>query len=56
MRFAQMMHEARLLHEGTLLGAAGHAGERLWLLGGLMLALGATGVVARAALRARRDR
>ncbi|MFG2329689.1 hypothetical protein ACGFMM_08680 [Streptomyces sp. NPDC048604] len=34
----------------------GRAGERLWLLGGLVLALGATGVVARAAARARRDR
>ncbi|WP_435974758.1 hypothetical protein [Streptomyces sp. Qhu_M48] len=39
---------------GSLAGAGGH-GERLWLLGALGLALAATGLVARAAMRGRRE-
>ncbi|MEU8526245.1 MULTISPECIES: hypothetical protein [Streptomyces] len=38
------------------LAATGSHVERLWLLGGLALAAGAIGVVARAAARAHRDR
>lgn len=44
------------LTQGTHVLAAGAHGERLWLLGGLVLALSGTGAVARAALRGRRDR
>ncbi|MFJ9212770.1 hypothetical protein [Streptomyces sp. L-9-10] len=37
------------------LAGAGSAAERLWLLGGVVLALSGAGVVALAALRGRRD-
>ncbi|MFE2844641.1 hypothetical protein ACFXKS_13925 [Streptomyces scopuliridis] len=37
------------------LAVAGSAAERLWLLGGVVLALTGAGVVALAALRGRRD-
>ncbi|MFE2035476.1 hypothetical protein ACFXBB_19930 [Streptomyces scopuliridis] len=37
------------------LAEAGRAAERLWLLGGVVLALTGAGVVALAALRGRRD-
>ncbi|MFC9653742.1 MULTISPECIES: hypothetical protein [unclassified Streptomyces] len=37
------------------LAGAGSAIERLWLLGGVVVALGGAGVVALAALRGRRD-
>ncbi len=37
------------------MAATGGNGERLWLLGALGLALAATGVVAKAAMRGRRD-
>ncbi|PVE14266.1 hypothetical protein Y717_00610 [Streptomyces scopuliridis RB72] len=37
------------------LAVAGSAAERLWLLGGVVLALSGAGVVALAALRGRRD-
>ncbi|MEV8391213.1 MULTISPECIES: hypothetical protein [unclassified Streptomyces] len=37
------------------LAQAGSTAERLWLLGGAVLALGGAGVVALAALRGRRD-
>ncbi|MBT2439665.1 hypothetical protein J7E93_05925 [Streptomyces sp. ISL-36] len=40
---------------GGSMAKTGSAAERLWLLGGLALALAATGVVAKAALRGRRD-
>ncbi|MFJ9807986.1 hypothetical protein ACIRTB_07135 [Streptomyces sp. NPDC101158] len=36
-------------------GVTAHTGERLWLLGGLGLALAATGVVAGAAIRSRTE-
>ncbi|MFB7863783.1 hypothetical protein [Streptomyces sp. NPDC056069] len=36
-------------------GVTAHTGERVWLLGGLGLALAATGVVARAAIRSRTE-
>ncbi|MFE4371630.1 hypothetical protein ACFRMN_25965 [Streptomyces sp. NPDC056835] len=39
----------------ALPAAAGSAAERLWLLGGVVLALSGAGVVALAALRGRRD-
>ncbi|MFE4536415.1 hypothetical protein ACFRKB_15230 [Streptomyces scopuliridis] len=39
----------------TQLAVAGSAAERLWLLGGVVLALSGAGVVALAALRGRRD-
>lgn len=38
---------------GSMAGTGAH-GERLWLLGGLALALAGTGAVAKAALRGRR--
>ncbi|MEU0281600.1 hypothetical protein ACIOGX_20270 [Streptomyces sp. NPDC088147] len=37
------------------MAGAGSATERLWLLGGVVLALSGAGVVALAALRGRRD-
>jgi hypothetical protein len=37
------------------MASTGGDGERLWLLGGLALALAGTGLVAKAALRGRRD-
>ncbi|MER7957283.1 hypothetical protein, partial [Streptomyces sp. NPDC096030] len=40
---------------GGTMAETGSSGERLWLLGGLALALAATGVVAKAALRGRRE-
>ncbi|MEU4268791.1 hypothetical protein [Streptomyces sp. NPDC026092] len=40
---------------GGSMADTGSSGERLWLLGGLALALAATGLVAKAALRGRRD-
>ncbi|QES07518.1 DUF11 domain-containing protein [Streptomyces venezuelae] len=40
---------------GGAMAATGGNGERLWLLGALGLALAATGVVAKAAMRGRRD-
>jgi uncharacterized repeat protein (TIGR01451 family) len=40
---------------GGSMAETGGNGERLWLLGGLALALAATGVVAKAALRGRRE-
>ncbi|MFG2771901.1 DUF11 domain-containing protein [Streptomyces sp. NPDC048350] len=40
---------------GGSMAETGSSGERLWLLGGLALALAATGVVAKAALRSRRQ-
>ncbi|MFE5618488.1 hypothetical protein [Streptomyces sp. NPDC056524] len=40
---------------GGAMAETGSSGERLWLLGGLALALAATGVVAKAALRGRRE-
>ncbi|MFF9016415.1 hypothetical protein ACF09C_26025 [Streptomyces sp. NPDC014870] len=40
---------------GGSMAETGSSGERLWLLGGLALALAATGLVAKAALRGRRD-
>ncbi|GAA2788604.1 hypothetical protein [Streptomyces showdoensis] len=40
---------------GSVTAGAGANRERLWLLGGLALALAATGLVARAAVRGRRD-
>ncbi|MFF5426996.1 MULTISPECIES: hypothetical protein [unclassified Streptomyces] len=40
---------------GGTMASTGGDGERLWLLGGLALALAGTGLVAKAALRGRRD-
>ncbi|MGW6564327.1 DUF7927 domain-containing protein [Streptomyces sp. NPDC054975] len=40
---------------GSSMAETGSSGERLWLLGGLALALAATGLVAKAALRGHRD-
>lgn len=40
---------------GGSMAETGSSGERLWLLGGLALALAATGLVAKAALRGRRE-
>ncbi|MFF8280163.1 hypothetical protein ACF05T_29440 [Streptomyces lateritius] len=40
---------------GGSMAETGSHGERLWLLGGLALALAATGVVAKAAMRGRRE-
>ncbi|MCT4356878.1 DUF11 domain-containing protein [Streptomyces sp. Je 1-79] len=40
---------------GGSMAETGAGGERLWLLGGLALALAATGVVAKAAIRGRRE-
>ncbi|MEU9995744.1 hypothetical protein [Streptomyces sp. NPDC050848] len=40
---------------GGSMAETGSSGERLWLLGGLALALAATGLVAKAALRGHRD-